>query len=129
MECSICCEKLIHNKDDMKEYFNVNDEESLMIEIKETMKDCDKFMKLQGLMVKRSPPWVCPTINCDNIICENCFMNSGGDLTIGDLYTCPYCRPKDYKTHFTNVVLNDLLKKIMGEKEFKEFYISKLCSI
>mgnify|MGYP006437556903 CR=1 FL=1 len=127
MECSICFETFILTKNDMKEYLNCKDDVKFEKVLQTTMKDSDKFMKMQGLMIKEKENlYKCPTPGCKRILCRDCFEKSGGDLHIGENYTCPFCKLIDYKYNFTCSVLNELLEKTMGKEEFKKYFINKL---
>ncbi len=91
------------------------------------------------LIDKHNTTYKCPTPNCEYIICNICYNNvktlneenkEYSQYNVPSKYSifmCPYCRTKDWKDYYTNV-LNDLVIKVQGQKEFDKSFINKCLS-
>lgn len=128
MECAICYEK----------FFTPKTKEELEKMYEENVKnnDYNEVMKFENLLItsKHNTTHSCPTLNCDCIICGDCWIkitHNGKSIdemmehdmpSIYDYFECPFCRQIDWK-HYMNNVFNELQQKVLGEEEFyKLFY-------
>ena len=122
MECSICAEKFINPKEYSKEQFvelmneNIDKKKGL---------ESDKYMRFHSLVLTKDNPFKCNTPNCESVYCLQCYTKIkqrddhdkwGYDKK--DTFQCAYCRNIDYKDYMKNNVLDDMMLKVLGPKEF-----------
>ncbi len=123
MECAIC-----YNK-----FFIPKNGEELIKLIEENVKNNNfneqtKFMNLV-ITPKHNTTHTCSTVNCNCIICDNCWIKilcNGKTIDEAELddlpniysyFKCPYCRQIDWKEYMNNVFM-ELKQKILPEDEF-----------
>jgi len=128
MECAICYEKFLIPKT----------QEELEKMFKENINDYNEIMKFNNLLItfKHNNTHICPTPNCNCLICGDCWIkithNGKGidDMTEDDMpsmyeyFKCPYCRQIDWKYYMENV-FNELQKKLLSEEEFLDIFFKK----
>ena len=123
MECALCYEK----------FFTPKTKEELEKMYEENVKnnDYNEVMKFENLLIttKHNTTHSCPTVNCECIICGDCWIkitHNGKSIdemmeydmpSIYDYFKCPFCRQIDWK-HYMNNVFNELQQKVLGEEEF-----------
>ena len=85
---------------------------------------------------KHNPKRVCPTPNCNCVICRNCWIKithkgkNIDEMTLDDIpgiydkFECPFCRQIDWKQYMNNV-FNELQKRVLNEDEFMEVFYKK----
>ena len=123
MECALCYEK----------FFTPKTKEELEKMYEENVKnnDYNEVMKFENLLIttKHNTTHSCPTVNCECIICGDCWIkitHNGKSIdemmeydmpSIYDYFKCPFCRQIDWK-HYMNNVFNELQQKVLGEEDF-----------
>ena len=123
MECALCYEK----------FFTPKTKEELEKMYEENVKnnDYNEVIKFENLLIttKHNTTHSCPTVNCECIICGDCWIkitHNGKSIdemmeydmpSIYDYFKCPFCRQIDWK-HYMNNVFNELQQKVLGEEEF-----------
>jgi hypothetical protein len=133
MECAICYEK----------FFRPTSEKEFEKMYKENVKNNTYYeiMKFKNLLItfNHNTNHYCLTPNCECIICRDCWIkitHNGKSLvemteddmpSIYDYFECPFCKQIDWKDYMNNV-LNELQKKVLGEKEFNEVFYKKIFS-
>ena len=124
MECSICYEKFIYPKpiDDINKLFEEfkNEKDNKQ---KNNIIDFELEGHFLGLIITptHNESIKCETNNCKSVICGHCWSKYISD-NFKDIektnqpHNCPYCKQTLYKYYMTNVVLNELMSKLLGDK-------------
>jgi hypothetical protein len=130
MKCSICYIEFINPKEYSKEAFDA------LFKGETTTHnnfDPDKFMRFTSLIIQKdNNPFKCNTPNCEHLYCVQCYtkikqgenVEDEWDYGKKDTFQCAYCRNIDYKDYMKNNVLNDMMLKVLGTKNFAKWYVN-----
>jgi hypothetical protein len=134
MECAICYEK----------FFTPKTQEEFQKRYEDIVKNNteDGISKFLNYLIsdKHNTTYKCPTLNCEGIVCLDCYISIQINDKINNEYEedneyndipsnkskfrCPYCRNIDWKGYMNNV-FNELQMKVLGEEEFEKILFKK----